>query len=126
MSPMVLGRLGVSEILYLSIILVLGFSIFYFQVSGVGNPPEVKILSSVRDSNIVIKVVDGAISRCDWQYIIYNVDTNPPITWTQPNSPLATGMEIILATNLPPGTYKIIIMHKPTKKIIYEAKVEVG
>ena len=124
--PMILGKLGVSEILYLLIIFILGFSIIYFQVSGVDNPPKIKIISSVKDSNIIIKVVDGSIPKYDWQYIIYNVDMNPPVIWTQSNSPLTTGKEIILASNLPPGTYKIIIMHKPTQKIIYEAVVEVG
>ena len=124
--PKILGKIGFSETLYLFLILIISLSIIYFQVSGIGNPPTVKLISTVNDNSVVIKVIEGSVSRSDWQYIVYNVDTNPPIIWTQPNSPLETGREIILASNLPPGTYKIIIMHKPSQRIIYEAKVKVG
>lgn len=118
-------KYGVSEIIYFTLIIILGISILYFQLSGVGNPPKVKIITSVKDSNIIIKVVEGNVPRYDWQYIVYNVDTNPPIIWIQSKSPLSNGREIILASGLPSGTYKIIIMHKPTQKIIYEEKVTI-
>ena len=124
--PKILGKIGFSEALYMFLILVIGLSMIYFQVSGIGNPPKVRLISTVKDNNIIIKVIEGSVPRSDWQYIVYNVDTNPPIIWIQSNSPLETGREIVLASNLPPGTYKIIIMHKPSQRIIYEAKVKIG
>ena len=124
--PKILGKIGFSEALYLILILTIGLSIIYFQVSGIGNPPKVKLISTVKDDDVIIKVIEGSVSKSDWQYIVYNVDTNPPIIWTQPNFPLETGREIVLASNLPPGTYKIIIMHKPSQRIIYEGKVKIG
>jgi len=38
---------------------------------------------------------------------------------------LKPGVEITLAKNLPPGTYKVQIIHKPTMKIIFEEKVTI-
>ena len=125
-SPKILGKIGFAEVIYLFLIIVMSLSIIYFQVSGVGKPPKVKLISTVKDNSIIIKVIEGSVSKSDWQYIVYNVDTNPPVIWIQSNSPLETGREIVLASNLPPGTYKIIIMHKPSQRIIYEAKVKVG
>jgi hypothetical protein len=121
--PKLFGRLGLAEVLYVSIILFLVLSITVFFITGMGNPPPVEIQVMEQDNNIVIKVLDGYIPKEDWQYIVFDVTTNPPSFWMQGPSDLEAGETIVLSYNLPSGEYKIQIMHKPTMKIIFEAKI---
>jgi len=119
------GRLGLSELLYTVSILTVVVGLLYLQFSGVATPPSVEIEAYVEGRNIVIRVVDGDIPRMDWQYIVYNIHGNPPLIWTSSSEALKSGSQIVLASNLPPGVYKIVIMHKPTQRIIFEEKITV-
>ena len=119
------GRLGLSELLYAVSILLVVVGLLYLQFSGVATPPTVEINAYVEGRNIIIKVVEGDIPRRDWQYIVYNTQGNPPLIWTSPPQALESGSEIVLASNLPPGVYKIVIMHKPTQRIIFEEKITI-
>ena len=121
--PKLFGKLGLAETLYLSIILILTLSVTVFFITGMGNPPSVEIKVIEEDHNIVIQVLEGDVPKEDWQYIVFDVTTNPPTFWMQGPADLKKGETIVLSYNLPPGEYKIQIMHKPTMKIIFEEKV---
>jgi|Deesub1362B_J571_1020462.scaffolds.fasta_scaffold00005_313 hypothetical protein len=121
--PKLFGKLGLAELLYLSIIAILTLSMAIYFITGMGSPPPVEIEAYAEDSNIVIRVLDGDIPKQDWEYIVFDVTTNPPTFWLQGPADLRKGEVMVLSYNLPPGEYKIQIMHKPTMKIIYEEKV---
>ncbi len=119
------SRLGLSELLYTFSIIAVVIGLLYLQFSGVATPPSVELEAYLDGNNVVIKVIEGDIPRRDWQYIIYNINGNPPLIWTSPSQALRSGSEITLASDLPPGVYKIVIMHKPTQRIIFQEKITV-
>ena len=122
----ILGAFGISELIYIFTITMVVIGIIYLNFSGVASPPTVRLEAYAEGNDIVIHVVSGEVPRGDWQYIVYNVETNPPLIWTKPSQPLSTGNTVVIASNLPPGIYKIIIMHKPTKRIIFEGKIKIS
>ncbi len=124
--PRVFGKLGFSEIFYLIMILILIVSTLTFLVTGMGQPPAVEIEVYCVNNEVRIKVVSGNIPANDWQYIIFDEKQNPPIVWNKAPDDLRPGADIVIAKNLPPATYRILIMHKPTHRIIYEGKVTVS
>ena len=119
-------NLGLTELVYISISLILILSIGIFHATGIGKPPNVTIEVYVENHDIKIRVLEGEVPKADWEYIYFDIRTNPPIVWFKAPTDLKPGVEITLAKNLPPGTYKIQIIHKPTMRIIFEEKVTIS
>lgn len=122
--PKIFGKLGFSELLYTSMILILLITTI-FLITGMGLPPSVDLEIYCENNEIKIKVINGDIPASDWQYIIFDEKQNPPITWNKAPGDLKTGSTLVIARGLPPGTYRVLIMHKPTQKIIFEGKVSI-
>jgi hypothetical protein len=100
-------------------------SVIIYYTTGMGAIPPVEVDVKVYDNSIILNVRNGRVPAKDWEYLVFDERVNPPIIWTPAPEDIEPGKNILLASELPPATYRVQIRHKPTYKFIFETKVTV-
>ncbi len=127
LKPVIKKRyLGFAEYFFIVTLLIVLFSSALYYLTGMGNPPKVQLQLKAQRGEIILKVIKGHIPSKEWEYLVFNERSNPPVSWTPAPEDIETGKEIKLKSNLPRATYRVQIRHKPTGKFVMDGKVTVG
>lgn len=118
-------RIGLAEgFLIAMVTFVVGSALVYY-VTGIGNPPSVRMMPLARRDTIVLEVAEGSVPAGDWQYLVFDDRINPPVDWTSAPADINPGTEVLLAEGLAPATYRVQIRHIPTARFLMDTKVTV-
>lgn len=118
-------RFGLAEWFLIVAIGVVVSSAAIYYITGMGRPPSVDITPVVQDNAILLVVNDGRIPASDWEYLVFDDRTNPPVAWVPAPADMEPGAEIVLKSNLTSSTYRVQIRHIPTTKFILDDKVTI-
>jgi len=118
-------KLGFAEVFLAFLIAFVFLSTLFYFLTGMGNPPQVKLATSVKGRSIVLNVLEGELEPGEWEYLVFNVMTNPPVKWNLGTARLRPGENVLIAVNLSPGTYKVQIRHKLTGRIMLDERVTI-
>lgn len=118
--------LGLSEVLWLSVIMIVVASAIAYHFLGMGAPPSVELRLVARGDTVVLRVIEGEIPAGDWEYILFDEGVNPPFVWTPGPRDMTSGADIVLRSNLPPATYRVQIRHIATEELLLDDRVTVS
>lgn len=117
--------IGVAGSVLIILVLTVAAAAAYYNISGMGKPPEVKFELVARGGSVFLKVLDGAVPQSDWEYQIYDRRSNPPVSWRQGIADLTPGSEIQLAFGLAPSVYRVRIRHVPTAMFLLDSDITI-
>lgn len=120
------SRLGIAGVVLIILIAFVIISVVSYYASGVGIVPTVKADLKAQDSSVFLVVKDGIILAQDWEYMVFDARFAPTTTWFSGPANIEPGANILLASNLDRGTYRVLLRHKPTRNTFFDNRVAIG